>query len=452
MNKHSIILNELRQLISSSEIDALQSALSELPVTSIRINPHKSTRLPNIEKIPWCENGFYLKERPVFTLDPLFHGGTYYVQEASSMFLHTILQQIVEKEKQYNVLDLCAAPGGKSTLISSLLPNGSLVVANEIIKNRAIILKENCIKWGNTNTIITSNEPKDFDQLPQFFDIVFIDAPCSGEGLLRKDKNAIDEWSEENVLMCSARQKKIFEDAWETLKPGGILIYSTCTFNAKENEENLKWLVENKNVKNVEIDIQGEWNIFSTETNGIKGFRFFPHKLKGEGFFIAVMQKPAEEMLHRKKLKKYFFQPASLSTVIRIKKWVRAGENKKFILQKETIGCIEKDLYERVEQIVQTLKPVYSYLPLAEVKGKDLIPSPELALSVECNDSAFSVIKVEKETALKFLRKEEIKLETENGWHLLQFENCNLGWIKKIGNRVNNYYPLEWRIRMKEKE
>jgi len=449
MNKTHRIAHALDKLLSEEELSRLESSLSELPVTSVRVNPAKINDHSYSEKVPWCENGYYLNERPVFTLDPQFHGGAYYVQEASSMFLHSVMKQITDNDKKYNVLDICAAPGGKTTLISSILPGGSLLVANEVIKNRAVILKENIVKWGCTNTVITNNEAEDFQKLPHFFDIIVIDAPCSGEGLIRKDKNAIDEWNEENVQMCADRQKKIFEEIWETLMPGGILIYSTCTFNTKENEENLKWLAENKNVKNVDLEIPDAWNIFITETNGIKGYRFFPHKIKGEGFFISVMQKPEGEIIQAKKLKKYFFHPAPEKIKKEISEWVKQSGSKKIILQKEMIGCIENEIYDRVEHVVQNLKPVYSFLPVAEIKGKDLIPAHELAFSVTCNNQAFSVISVEKETALNFLRKDELKIERENGWHLIQFNEINLGWIKKIGNRINNYYPLEWRIRMR---
>ncbi|MFZ5553013.1 MAG: methyltransferase RsmF C-terminal domain-like protein [Bacteroidota bacterium] len=442
------IIQSLAPLLDEKERSLLEVALQQPPVVSVRLNPAKPFVHHFTENVPWCRHGFYLEERPVFTLDPLLHAGAYYVQEASGMILQTVLEQVLLPEKQYNVLDLCAAPGGKSTLISSCLPPGSLLVANEVIRNRAMVLKENIIKWGNSNTIVTSNEAKDFQSLPHFFDVIVADVPCSGEGLIRKDENALNEWSQENVLMCSARQKKILDDVWPALKPGGIFIYCTCTFNTRENEENISWLSENKNARGINIAVHPSWNITETATNGIKGFHFFPHKTKGEGFFITVVQKPEEEIRTLRKPKKNFFQPLPAVIKKEIQQWVKSPEEKKFILHNSAVGCIDEVMYERTEQVVQHLKPVYSFLPVAEIKGKDFIPSHELALSAQCNTEFFSSVTVEKAEALKFLAKEEWNPQADNGWHLIRFSNQNLGWIKKIGARTNNYYPPEWRIKM----
>lgn len=220
----------------------LLEALNQTAPVSVRLHPLKQkAALTFSEKIAWCEHAFYLKERPSFTLDPLFHAGCYYPQEAGSMVLDTVLKQL-DLPSEPSILDLCAAPGGKSTLIASFLNNNGLLVSNEVIQARARILTENTTKWGYTNTVVTNNDPKDFERLNEFFDVIVVDAPCSGEGMFRKDLKARDEWSEENVQICSSRQKRIVMDVWDSLKPGGFLIYSTCTFNSAENEDTISWL------------------------------------------------------------------------------------------------------------------------------------------------------------------------------------------------------------------
>ncbi len=278
-------------------------------VTSVRFNPKKVSSMVNGEwsinnniqhsplaihqKIPWSSQGYYLKERPSFTFDPSFHAGSYYVQEASSMFLEEVLKQTTDLTKPLRVLDLCAAPGGKSTLIQSLISIESLLVSNEVIKSRANILEENIIKWGATNVVITNNDPKDFSRVENYFDVIVIDAPCSGSGLFRKEPEAINEWSEENVNLCNQRQQRIIADVWNSLKQDGILIYSTCSFSQKEDEDILDWIGDEFSVDSLQLAINKDWNI--VETNSSKknyfGYRFYPDKLKGEGFFIAALQK-----------------------------------------------------------------------------------------------------------------------------------------------------------------
>ncbi|MES1226926.1 MAG: RsmB/NOP family class I SAM-dependent RNA methyltransferase, partial [Bacteroidota bacterium] len=201
-------------------------------ITSVRVNPNRTFNVEystlNVQgKVPWSSNGYYLSERPSFTTDPLFHAGAYYVQEASSMFLEEAVKQTCDLSKPLKVLDLCAAPGGKSTLLQSIISNESLLISNEVIKSRVNILSENITKWGAANVVVTNNDPKDFQRLPEYFDLIVIDAPCSGSGLFRKDPEAITEWSSDNVMLCSQRQQRILADILPCLKPGGILIYST---------------------------------------------------------------------------------------------------------------------------------------------------------------------------------------------------------------------------------
>jgi len=270
--------------------------LDSIPPVSVRFHPEKvQSKLEVLKAVSWCENAFYLKERPSFTLDPLFHAGGYYPQEAGSMILDTILKQITLPEDPV-ILDLCAAPGGKSTLIASFLNGKGMLVSNEVIQQRARILRENIVKWGCTNTLVTCNDPTDFSRLPNFFDAIVVDAPCSGEGMFRKDKAARDEWSEENVLLCAARQKRILADVWESLKPGGFLIYSTCTFNASENEENLIWFCEEYGAEEVKLKMPVEIQ----EGRDGRGHYSFPGINESEGFYVAVLQKPDENFRNSK--------------------------------------------------------------------------------------------------------------------------------------------------------
>ncbi|GHT39388.1 rRNA cytosine-C5-methyltransferase [Bacteroidia bacterium] len=374
------------------EWDAFEAALNAESPTSIRLNPFKNgdavrQTLPLGERVPWASNAFYLAERPVFTLDPLFHAGCYYVQEASSMSLEDVLRRQVTEPVR--VLDLCAAPGGKSTQLSAVLPVGSLLVANEVIRSRANILSENLTKWGNPHTIVTNNAPAEIGRLGAFFDVVVVDAPCSGEGMFRKDPASIGEWSVANVQQCAERQRRIVADVWAALRTGGLLIYSTCTYNREENEDNIDHICRELGASVVE-----------------EPRRFMPHRTKGEGFFIAAMRKEG--------------------------------------LAGERLQGNDKKLKER-------LKIVSSGVPPGAMKGKDFIPSHSLAMSCDLLPDAFPRWELDKTTALHFLKAEALQNVPENlprGYVLATYLDCPLGFVKNIGTRANNLYPKEWRIRM----
>jgi 16S rRNA C967 or C1407 C5-methylase (RsmB/RsmF family) len=268
-----------------------------VPLTSIRINPAKmpadlfSKHFGAATAVPWNSDGYYLKERPAFTLDPLLHAGAYYVQEASSMFVAEAMRQCCDLTQPIKVLDLCAAPGGKSTLLQSILPEGSLLVSNEVIKARVNILAENITKWGAPNVVVTNNDPQHFQRLPGFFDVIVVDAPCSGSGLFRRDPAAIGEWSENNVALCSQRQQRILADVLPALKEGGILIYATCSYSRQEDEDIIEWLADCEQMDSIALELQPQWGITQTGTRNAAGYRFFPDKVQGEGFFIACFTK-----------------------------------------------------------------------------------------------------------------------------------------------------------------
>jgi len=322
-------LLEIKNFLSPEEAEVFCNSLQKPPITSLRLNPKKETALEYpTEPVPWSSLGFYLSERPSFTQDPLFWAGAYYVQEASSMFLEQIIQSIQIPENAV-VLDLCAAPGGKSTHLLSLLPESSLLVSNEIVRNRADILQENLCRWGYSNYVVTQSGADAWGKLESFFDVILVDAPCSGEGMFRKEEQSLSEWSLENVNFCAARQKDILRNILPALAEGGYLIYSTCTYNTKENEENVRWLVEYFGLEYIEIPIKETWGIRKTDY----GYRFFPHLLQGEGFFIACLRKKGQKKV--RKTKKNLFTLAPKKDSKNFEPWLKNYSEKEIFLYQE---------------------------------------------------------------------------------------------------------------------
>ena len=287
----------IKRLKNQKYIDAkaLVKALEEPSPVSIRINKSKWSKIPlKAEPVLWCSNGYYLDNRPSYTLDPLFHSGCYYPQEASGMFLEQVISQTSALSGNLRVLDLCAAPGGKSTHLSDIIGPDNLLVANEPIRSRAAVLAETITKWGLGNTLVTQNDPSAFGRLPGFFNIIVADAPCSGEGMFRGE-TAVREWSVGNTVHCSERQKRILMDIWPALKENGLLVYSTCTFNPGENEENIKWLISKKEAECIRLDVSCFKGITEIDFEGIFGYGFYPDKVNGEGFFISVIRKTGRQ-------------------------------------------------------------------------------------------------------------------------------------------------------------
>lgn len=415
-------------------------------VTSVRKNPLKQSDLfSSGENIPWSSNGIYLNERPSFTLDPLFHAGTYYVQEASSMFLEQAMKQSVDLSRPLLVLDLCAAPGGKSTLLQSIISKESLLVSNEVIHSRVNILKENLIKWGSSNVVVTNNDPKDFSKLKGLFDVAVIDAPCSGSGLFRRDPEAINEWSEDNVQLCSQRQQRIIADVWDCLKEDGVLIYSTCSYSSEEDEEILDWLSKEFNVESVRLNVDESWNIDEVQSSqSAYGYRFWPYKVKGEGFFIAAFRKKEDADPVRIKIKST--QAPSKKEIAIASNWVQLTEDLSFVLQGQNIAVIPSQWNETIQYLMQELKVRYAGVELGTIAKNDLIPEHALALSTVISSSIFSV-ELDLEQALNYLRKNEVMVSSDHkGWALATYKGFHLGWMKMLGNRINNYYPKEYRI------
>ena len=442
---------------------------SQEQVTSIRINPAKArngkleTALEDSfhlqrsnstsgfsssfihDRIPWSQYGFYLTERPSFTFDPLFHAGCYYVQEASSMFLEQAFKQLVDLSKPLKILDLCAAPGGKSTHIQSLISSDSVLVSNEIIRSRNNILIDNIIKWGAHNVLVSNNDSSAFQKLEGYFDVMVVDAPCSGSGLFRKDEEAINEWSPNNVQLCSQRQQRILADALPALKENGILVYSTCSYSREEDEAIMDWLVEELKMENVELKIENDWGIveaYSQKTKS-KGYRFYPDKVKGEGLFLSCFRKisPARESKHRA----IKFEKASNKEKAIIQPWLTTNEFD-IIKDNNSFFALSSSQAEEYSVLSSVLNIQYKGTRIGQVMKDRLVPDHSLALSgIISNEIPNTELSYEE--AIKYLQRQDVHFETwSKGWQLVRYIGYNLGWVNVLPNRINNYYPKEMRI------
>ena len=452
MNLPQAFIERTRQLLGDEPYAKFEEALQTETPVSIRPNRMKCAQQVEGEPIPWASSGMYLQKRPTFTFDPLFHAGCYYVQEASSMFVERVLQEYVKEPVV--MLDLCAAPGGKSTLCRSVLPEGSLLVANEVMRNRSQILAENLIKWGHPEVVVTNNDPADFTDLTHLFDVILTDVPCSGEGMFRKDQVAVDEWSVENVDICWKRQRRILADIWPALKPGGILIYSTCTFNREEDEDNVAWIAKELGAEVLPVSTEADWGI----TGNLIGqdfpvYRFLPHQTKGEGFFLAVLRKHEGTIetisLRPEKRKKGKDNKQPLVVPKEAKVWLRNAASYSHTMKDASIVAFPK-VHETVYALLQQyLKVIHAGVTLGEVKGKDLIPHHSLGMSTALSDDAFPQSELSYEQAIAYLRKEGLVLDADvpRGYVLVTYQQVPLGFVKNIGNRANNLYPQEWRIR-----
>ncbi|WP_295667850.1 RNA methyltransferase [uncultured Mucilaginibacter sp.] len=417
--------------------------------TSIRLNPFKKHPVKIDSEVPWCTNGYYLDTRPSFTFDPLFHAGCYYVQEASSMFIDHILKTIrPNKDEPVKILDLCAAPGGKSTLINSAIAADDLLVANEIIKTRVPVLCDNLNRWGTANSIVSNNDPKDFSRLTGFFDIILVDAPCSGSGMFRKDPAAMNEWSEANVNLCHQRQERILADVYPALKEDGYLIYSTCSYSHQENEEILDWLCDTFNMESLPIPIYKDWGIVETrsEKHQAFGYRFYPGQAKGEGLFAACLKKK-EQADETPSFKSKGHQKLALQEIEMVKRYLIEPENYYYNKINDDWLAINRGHKESLDTLQRHLYIKKSGVRIGKLMGKDLVPDHELALSIHTNKDAFLHTELTYEQAIQYLRRENTDINpTDKGWSLMCFEGQPLGWAKLLPNRINNYYPKEIRI------
>lgn len=399
-------------LLGAERWAKFEQALTQEAAVSVRFNPWKfpgGTLFPQAKPVPWCQQGYWLAERPRFTLDPLFHAGVYYVQEAGSLFLDAVVRALVAGPVR--ALDLCAAPGGKSTLLRAALPEGSVLVSNEIDRRRANILLENMLKQGHPDVLVTHNPPKDFAKTNLVFDVILADVPCSGEGLFRRDEGAIKEWSVQNVHFCRERQRQILQDIWPCLRPGGLLIYSTCTFNTHENEENVRWIMENLGAEIVPVPVRPEWQITGSLLSGWQEpvYRFIPGITQSEGLFMAALRKKSDGA---------------------------AG------------AALPGALREQIKKY-PFIHLLSDGLPQPEIKGKDVIPSIGQALSLATRETDFPRVELPLDLARRYLHRESLVLgaSVPRGFVLVTYQNQPLGFMKNLGERANNLYPKPWAIR-----
>jgi 16S rRNA C967 or C1407 C5-methylase (RsmB/RsmF family)/NOL1/NOP2/fmu family ribosome biogenesis protein len=441
---------EFVQRISYQEyVDAgnLLKALEEPSPVSLRVNRAKWARLPlNAEPVPWCSNGYYLPYRPAYTLDPLFHSGCYYPQEASSMFLEKVIKTVAGPGEKLKVLDLCGSPGGKSTHISNLIGPSGLLISNEVVRSRAAILSETLTKWGSGNVMVTQNDPAVLGRLTGYFDLILVDAPCSGEGMFR-NSTAISEWSVENAGHCGVRQKRILMDIWPALKENGILVYSTCTFNPGENEENISWLLSRQKAECLRIDVNEYPGVHEIDYQGIYGYGFYPDKIRGEGFFVSAVRKTsAEATRHFRSQKIADFKPGKTDLAI-ASSWADFPHDRILRRGEEIIAIPSHQ--EDYFYLFQNLKVVKSGTRIAVRKKENYIPTHELALSIHLKHKAFPVRELDLSRALSYLRRDNLNWQVKfKGWNLVTYMGINLGFVNNLGNRLNNYFPVVWRIRL----
>ena len=429
-----------------NEYDAFSTVLDSVPPVSIHIHPIKGdTDLIDLKltrRVPWCKSGYYLDQRPVFTLDPAFHAGAYYVQEASSMIIDYVVRELISST-DIKILDLCAAPGGKSTLISSILNGEGLLVSNETISSRTPALIHNLIKWGYANQIVTCSDPERFKSLKNYFDLILIDAPCSGEGLFRKDPESRKEWSEHNVFQCVLRQKRILDAAQHSVKPGGYLVYSTCTYNPDENSNQLRDLVLTE-WECVRLNKIKEWNFTEISKNDSIGYQAYPHKVEGEGFFISVLKKPGKED------QKSLLQGNSLNWIKKpsmLEEYLPSIPAFDFFEHNQRIHFFSKEYARDLEIISHYLRIVGAGCATGEFKGDDFIPDHALSQSIYLTPE-FRHKQLSKTEAINYLKRVPPPNSVEQrGYLISKYNKHNLGWLKGIQGRFNNLYPSEYRIK-----
>ncbi|MBQ9184293.1 MAG: rRNA cytosine-C5-methyltransferase [Bacteroidales bacterium] len=435
---------EFKQLLSESvgpeAASVVLDALEEAPAVSVRLNPAKypATQWPGAAgQVPWNENAFFLAERPAFTLDPLLHGGAYYVQDSSAMFPGRLFREIlplVKAEGHLRILDLCAAPGGKTTdILSSLDGLDYLLVSNEISSSRVTVLCDNVARWGESRVSVTSADPAAFAPIEGFFDIIVADVPCSGEGMFRKDPEALRQWSPDNVALCQARQRRILSDVWPSLREGGILIYSTCTFNHLENDDNVRWISESlgAEVLNANLNYSG---VLKTEA----GFALLPGFVRGEGQYCAALRKTSATSAI--KIKKNSLRPEARNV------WLDGDFT---VVRKGELLCALPQALVADAAVLERLKPLRTGTAVGTEKGKDFIPHADLALARCLSQNAFARYDVSLDTALAFLHKESFSAaDAPRGYLLVTYKGLPLGFVKNLGNRCNNLLPQGRRIRM----
>lgn len=457
---HAAFEEAIKTLFGDKLWQTFSQALNEEPPASIRLNPLKCGTAFAVGSlgdgvVPWCADGRYLSGRPPFTFDPLLHAGMYYVQEASSMFIDRVLRQYA-CQGPVRMLDLCAAPGGKSAVARAVLPKGSLLVSNEPVRARAQVLAENMQKFGHQDVIVTNNYPADVRRSGLKFDVVLADVPCSGEGMFRKDPEAVAQWSVQNVEKCWRLQREIVEEAWQCLRDGGLMIYSTCTYNDKEDERNVCYIAEELGAEVLTVDVEEDWHICGSLLPGFRRsvYRFIPGVTRGEGLFMAVLRKAGGETAEGRRAKDIKPKKSRRATdkdaaAGQVRQWLMCPDDYDIIRSGDALRAVPKAWRSVYDVVERTLKVLSAGVQLGEVKGRDLVPHHAAALSAAVSPAAFARVELGYADAVSYLRKEAVALppDTPRGYVVVTFCGVPLGFEKNIGNRANNLYPAEWRIK-----
>lgn len=474
MNLPDDFAASMRGLMGNDEYMLLEKALDGEPVVSVRLNETKSAAVSVLpvsggaQRVAWSRAGYYLKSRPRFTFDPLMHAGIYYVEEPSSMFVEQAFMQAAAATPVRRVLDLCAAPGGKSTLLRSLMPEGTLLVANEPIARRAAVLAENMQKWGNPDVAVTCNFPEAFGRMENYFDIIAADVPCSGEGMFRKDMQAREEWSVKAVESCAERQRQIINDVWPSLRPGGFLIYSTCTFNRSEDEDNVQWIARTLGAQIVPVSTEQEWGVTGNTVDGSDDVcHFFPHRARGEGFFLTLLRKNGECGETNVQQPAGRVGAGDFAGGVQFADRLLHSGDFAFCKIGAAVYARRRTLCNDMALLDKNFDVVFAGIPVAEEKeakraaknsghkaGKgaataEYVPLQGLALSTELNRGAFEEENVDYADAVRYLRGETLTPSRQyaRGCVLVTYRGVPLGFANNVGTRLNNLYPQAWRIK-----
>ncbi len=441
MNLSQAFIEQLRGLLPAEWEALAQAITSSEPSVAVRVNEARGATAPaDARLVPWCGKGFYLQDRPTFTFDTDWHAGRYYVQDASSMFIAHVIRSLIHEPVRY--LDLCAAPGGKTTAaLQALLPR-SLVVANEIIPPRARVLADNVIRWGTPRSVVTSNAPAHLGKMTHFFDVIAADVPCSGEGMMRKDDEAVAQWTPALVEQCAQRQREILNDVWQALRPGGLLIYSTCTYNRQENEEIAEFIVNELGAVSLEVPVEPSWKIHPAIGSDCYCYRFMPHRVDGEGLFMAVFRKEGDATRQIPRIKEIMpKKPDEIG-----KNWLANPDEFVIEQQGDLFIAVPQDISREVAALRASLNVLHAGGELATVMGRKMVPHHALAMSMSRAVDAFPVCEVDYPTALRYLRGESVCLDGPRGFVLVAHQGAVLGFANNLGNRANNLYPKPQRI------
>ncbi len=441
MNLPEAFIEQLRGLLPD-EWEALADAItSSEPSVAVRVNAARGAVVPDgARRVPWCGQGYYLDNRSSFTFDTDWHAGRYYVQDASSMFIAHVIDSLIHAPVRY--LDLCAAPGGKTTAAIQALPEDSMTVANEIVPPRARVLADNVIRWGHPRCVVTSNAPVQVGKLTHFFDVIAADVPCSGEGMMRKDDEAVAQWSPALVEQCAQRQREILTDVWPALRPGGLLIYSTCTYNRQENEEIADFIVNELGATSLEVPVETSWNIHPAIGSDCHSYRFMPHRVDGEGLFMVVFRKDGDAPRQDIRIKEKNTKKADEIG----KNWLNLPNDYVIEQQGDLSTAVPMDIRSEVTALRASLNVLHAGVELATMMGRKTVPHHALAMSTARAADAFPVCEVDYSAALRYLRGESITVDGPRGYVLIAHDGAVLGFANNLGNRANNLYPKSQRI------